>query len=318
MGNLTNIELFSEQIVYTGVWQKNDDGSVSGHWNYASAEFVTDSKTVLLNIDSSSDGAYIKIDDIQERYTVTDSKVELALDGKMHNVRICSRYDGFLTLKEIMVEKDAKFEKPQDRMYIQFIGDSISHFCSSFSFCTPEILGVDYAVVAQAGMSLHDGWGWYPMPEGMVVRRGMESLYTTLGRATETSKLENYDFKICRAPDVLVIFLGTNDYLDTVYDREHHHIDIFANAYCNFVGKLRERFPKAKVYMLQALSDKCCRVEGIDRAFEAVSSKYEDVTLIRTDEWGIEISDDGTHPSADGFRIMGEKLAVYLKESLNL
>ena len=68
--------------------------------------------------------------------------------------------------------------------------------------------------------------------------------------------------------------------------------------------------------MLQALSDKYCRARGIQTAYELISSEIENVTLLPSNEWGVEISSDGTHPSPDGYAFMGEKLAEVLKDKI--
>lgn len=310
------MDIFAPEVIYTGVWQKNDDNTVTAYWNYASAEFKTDSKIIIIGyIDTET--ASVDIDGVETVYTVTDNKVRLETDGEMHSIKIAGKYDARITLASIALEEGSKVLPPDKRPYFQFIGDSISHFSSSFTTKTPRALGVDWSIVAQAGAALHDGWGWYKMPEGMTHRRGIESAYFKLQFPAETSDFTYYNFDICRVPDVIVIFLGTNDYLDCEEHRKRGHIEIFANAYCNFVSLLREKFPKAKIFMLEALSDKCCRVEGIETAHKVVSAKHKDVTLIRSDKWNIEISEDGTHPTPKGATDLANKLTDYLKNELN-
>ena len=42
----------------------------------------------------------------------------------------------------------------------------------------------------------------------------------------------------------------------------------------------------------------------------------DQVTLLPTDTWGIALSPDGTHPSAEGYADLGVKLASYLAPKL--
>ena len=313
--DFSSIELFSSALLFTGVWQKNPDNSVSAYWNYASAEFRTDSSKIIVTYKDTPD-AFIEIDGKEKQYSVQNNEVIIETDGKLHSIRIVGRYDLPITLVSVKVLSSAKVLPPEKRPYIHFIGDSITHFCSSFSFNTPKLLGADYSVVAQAGMSLHDGWGYYKMPEGILIRRGMETMYHKLEFPTKTAELTEYNFEICRVPDVIVIFLGTNDYLDCETHEKMGNIRIFAESYKNFVGMLKERFPDAKIYMLNALSDKYCRARGIEEAHKTISVRFPDVQLVRSNEWGVEISDDGTHPSKNGYVTLTENLAALLKNDL--
>lgn len=310
-----NIDIFSENILYSGVWQKNADNSVTAYWNYSSAEFKTNSKVVTIGY-KNTDSAFVEIDGVETKYTVENNELNINTDGELHSIKIIGRYDARITLAYIHLDEDSKFLPPDKRPYFHFIGDSLTHFCTSFSTRTPRALGVDWSVVAQAGASLHDGWGWYPMPEGMKHRRGLESAYLRLQFPAETCKFSDYNFEICRVPDVIVIFLGTNDYLNAETHRKAGHIEIFANAYLNFVSLLREKFPDAKIYMLEGLNDKYCRVEGIETAHKVISAKHKDVHLIRSDKWNIEISEDGTHPTPEGMICLAEKLTEYFKNEL--
>ena len=165
-------------------------------------------------------------------------------------------------------------------------------------------------------MALTDGWGWYaPHPEAKM-RRGMESTYFGLEFGDESPTLTPYKFKYLRIPDIVVVFLGTNDYLDDPIDEARGNLKIFAEHYLEFIKKLRALYPAATIFMLQALSDKHCRVRGIAGAYELIKENVDNVKLVNSNEWGVEISADGTHPSTPGFTFMGEKLAEVLDGEL--
>ena len=67
---------------------------------------------------------------------------------------------------------------------------------------------------------------------------------------------------------------------------------------------------------MKALSDKFCRNEGIQTAFDTISNKISNVQLIPSDTWQIEISDDGTHPTELGYSQIAKELTAYLKALL--
>ena len=100
------------------------------------------------------------------------------------------------------------------------------------------------------------------------------------------------------------------------YDESRGNINIFAIHYRAFVKKLRDVYKDVPIFMLQALSDKHCRVSGIEAAYNLIRCEVENVTLLPSDKWGVEISNDGTHPTSDGYARMGECLADALNNEI--
>ena len=144
----------------------------------------------------------------------------------------------------------------------------------------------------------------------------MESAYFGLEDGEEAATLTPYKFKHLRKPDIIVIFLGTNDYLDNPDDESRGNIGIFAKHYLAFVKKIRAIHKDTPIYMLQALTDKHCRRRGIEAAYNLICEELDNVTLLPSDNWSIEISSDGTHPTLDGYTRMGECLADALSDEI--
>ncbi len=87
---------------------------------------------------------------------------------------------------------------------------------------------------------------------------GMETRYFVLQLPGDNEQPIPYTFDYCRAPDDIVIFIGTNDYLDDVQNRENGNVQTFAEHYLAFVKRLREKFPHAKVILRNL-----CRINAV-------------------------------------------------------
>lgn len=294
---------------YTGVWQENGDGAVVSYSQIAFCEVGFVGEKLLLEAEPTETAVYY-VDGKETAPTVEGNTLAFAADAGEHLLKIKIYGNSRFALKSLAA--DGFFCVPDNR-YVQFIGDSITHAYPGFSSAAPENLGVDYAVVAHCGMSLVDGWGWYEKPAGMDVRMGMESRYFLLQLPGDHEKATAYTFEYCRVPDELVIFLGTNDYLDSEQSRQKGNVQTFAEHYLAFVKRLREHFPQAKVHIMKPLSDKCCRNEGIDAAYSLISATLPDIHLIPAHTWGVQISADGTHPTPAGYARLAEGMTAYLK-----
>ncbi|MBQ1186676.1 MAG: SGNH/GDSL hydrolase family protein [Clostridia bacterium] len=300
---------------YTGVWQDNIEEEIVSYGAVAFAE-IGFSGSVLEVIGRIFKNATFIIDGGETKPTKTRNGFKFSLNGGNHTLKIRMVERAHFHLKGIKIEADAEVFTTENKPYIHYIGDSISFAYPGFSASSAEKLGLDYSVVAQCGMSLVDGWGWYKMHPDAISRRGMESTYFGLEDGQESATLTPYKFEYLRKPDIIVIFLGTNDYLDMPNDEYRGNIDIFAKHYLAFVKKIRNIFKDVPIFMLQALTDSHCRRRAIKVAYDLINSELDNVTLLSSDEWGVEISKDGTHPSPDGYAHMGECLAKVLKEKI--
>ena len=294
---------------YVGVWQENEEHQLVSYWNRSVAEIGFSGDVVVIQGTAEKPVTFC-VDGGEMLRGIPEGETVLTVGPGEHVLRIITKGESRLRLAGIAVKAGEYVFRTPDKPYLQFIGDSITDACPGYSYSTGENLDVDYSVRAYSGMSLRDGWGWYPVPEGMV-RPGMESMYYQLKGPLDTNRVP-YRITYCRQPDAFVIFLGTNDYLDSESDQNAGHVEIFAETYDRFVTGLASRYPKARFFLLQGLSDKYCRREGILKAWQRMAAHLPQVTLVPSDQWQPEISADGTHPSPKGYMELAEKLTAYL------
>ena len=299
---------------YSGVWQAKD-GALSSYWNQSVAE-VGYSGSKIRVLAQSAANVVIFVDGCEQWRGVLSGDVELVGEAGNHILKIVAPEKSCLAFTGVELPEGQQLLPAVKKPHLLFIGDSITHAKPGFSYTTGENLDVDYEVKAYCGMSLTEGWGWYKVREGRV-RPGMETMFYKLENPVETEELTDYDFQYARVPDAIVIFLGTNDYLDSPEDQAANHVPMFAETYDRFVTQLAQRYPNAKIFIFQALSDKHCRREGILAAYTKMAAHLPQVELIPTDTWNAEISADGTHPAPAGYATLAEKMTEYLKAKMN-
>lgn len=304
----------NETFQFVGVWQEQE-GVLKNYWNRSVAK-VGFTGCVIRVLGNSAGPVAIFVDGCQKWNDPICGNVELSVENGTHELQIVAPEKCRFAFTGVEIPDEESLLVVPEKPYLQFIGDSITHAKPGFSYTTGENLGVDYSVKAYCGMSLRQGWGWYAVKEGQV-RPGMETMYYKLENPVEVDEYTDYRFEYCRVPDAFVIFLGTNDYLDSPEDKAAGNIDTFAETYDRFVTGLAERYPEAKIFIFQALSDKHCRREGILAGYQKMVSHLPQVKLIPTDTWNAGISADGTHPSQEGYATLAEKMTAYLKEEMN-
>ncbi len=303
---------------FTGIWQKNEKNEIVSYGTVSWFEVGFTGECLKLCAVCSGEVLFFVDDNATVPKSGQDDDYYFTSDNGKHILKICIRSTGRIHIRSIAVPVNQHLFRTPDKTYIQFIGDSITHSCPGFSSSVPEALGVDYSVVAYCGMSLKDGWGWYEIPENVKVRPGMESQYFKLEWPNETYDFTDYKFEFCRIPDALIVFLGTNDYLNSEDDRKSGNLDIFADAYCRFVKKLYENYPTTEIFIMKAFSDPLFRNEAIEAAYNRICSIVDDCELIESDKWNVEISSDGTHPSKYGYGQITDYMVKYLRCRLKI
>ncbi len=315
--DFTTIKNTDSKLRYIGRW-RNLSGTMVSSWNksYVTLSFegttlVCDMTVTQNAMTGKTNGTVaVSIDGGEETaMTPQNGKLVIDMDEGKHTVTLSGSGANSLNIKNFYIEKGSALSEVKDRTNVLFIGDSITH-AMTYSRVAAAKLNWDYSVVAQSGMALTDTWGFYAPPDGGE-RVGMETAFFKNESPAATNNFTDYEFKYGEVPDVVVIFLGTNDIGAGQHTSEKDQ-NTFANNYSNFIGNIRAKYPNCKVYMLQALSGAQARYDGIKLAHKTASAKYKDVSLIPTDTYGIEISDDGTHPTQQGYTHMGEKVAEYL------
>lgn len=328
-------------IKYCGTWQalNNDPKTFVSYWNDAYAEIDFTGSEIIAEFDETSKsclkysvdgGSYKDLSNLTGNY-----KINAGSSGK-HTLRIYHHNRQFnIFLKSFMIPDGETFSRTENKEhYIQFIGDSISDAAASFSHRVGPELSWDFACSAVGGMSLRTGYGYTTFTaDGKLI--GMEDAFFHLGYIRENmSGAEQLDyannyfdenspwankFKTGYYPDIVFIFLGTNDGLTSESQK-----DGFISSYKNFVEKLLNLYGKnTKVFILHPLTLSPSDPEGWrykieDAAAEEIIKDYpENVTYIDGDtvkSWNIDISSDGTHPTTTGYDTMTVRISEYLKD----
>lgn len=340
---------------YCGMWQATDvespDTMVS-YWNdaYVEINFTGNSITPVFSRESSFK---IKMDKAEEYSAVYNVKGEITLiaEGEGdHTLRIYgNNRNAHIHFAGVIIPEDEKVSRTPDRPhYIHFIGDSISDNPVSFSHRAGDILGWDFTVTALSGIALERNYGYWNIGYGgdaaSLIKQnfgvnniGMEDAFFKLGipmQKPEISKEEfdyytsryytdelDYNFNTGYTPDIVFIFLGTNDELTSDSDA-----DRFTKAYLSFVERILEIYGNdTKVCILQALSHSSLpndenhpRYTVIRTAARAIKQKYpQNITFIDRDivkGWNVEISSDTTHPSENGYNTLTKCISEFLGE----
>ena len=296
---------------FAGFWEENQDGELVSYKRVAM--FTVGFQGTKIFVNARLDGeAQWYVDDALVEPTVVDGGFRFCVPDGIHRLKAVLVSPNRMYLQG--AETDGVFLEAEAQPYVHFIGDSITHAYPGYASATGEALGVDYSVVAHPGMSLVDGWGWYTLAEGVTERVGMESNYFQLETPDVSSTFTPHSFTYDRKPDVIVIYLGVNDYLTEGSNFNEENPEIFAEKYVNFVQRLREIYPETPVVILQChLPDRTIRINAIADAYARMSEKWDDISLIDTNLWNVDISSDGVHPSQKGYAQMAERMTDILK-----
>lgn len=306
---------------YTGVWQENGEGQIVSYHTSAQLEFgFLGTEIKIFASFTSNEFVKLFLDGEVILPEITDEGIVISnLKNNSHTLKIIAIRHCKIHFKGINLSEEGNIFATKDNTYIQFIGDSITDAYPGFSTAVADELMVDYSIVSLCGISLVDKWGWYKLPEGAEYRHGMETTYFSLQNLQETLSPAEYDFKVSRVPDAFVVFLGTNDYISTVADKEKGNIEIFAEKYCAFLNKIRIHFGDKPFFILQAhRSNDTIRIEAINKAFELFKQTYSPVYLLDCNNWNVELLSDNVHPSDNGYKAMTSKIALFIKEKLEL
>lgn len=305
----------SNYCKFSGIWQENDLKEIVSYGTVASAEIGFDGNAIYIHghfdkgINVFVDDNNVQAEEYREGYIIRTDK------GR-HALKIQSVPGSRIYLKGFEPSLENVFFKTPDKKYVQFIGDSITHAYPGFTDRCAKILNADYSCVATCGMSLVDGWGWYQIPDWLTIRPGMESMFFKLENVNETKNYTDYKFEYCRQPDVILIFLGTNDYINNESEKESGNYEKFANHYLSFVKNLRAHYNDSKIVIMGPVSGSVYRKEATEQAVGLIKSKLKNIYFMKTDAWDIDICSDKTHPTDLGYKQISKKAACFLESLL--
>jgi hypothetical protein len=295
-----------------GHWQENSEGELVSYKRIAMAAICFCGTQITVN--ARLDGAaQWYMDDVQAEPLAAGDGFQFCTEHGEHRLKVVLVSPCRMYLRG--AQTNGEFLTPEKRPYIHFIGDSITHAYPGFASAAGEALGVDYSVTAHCGMSLVDGWGWYPLIDGLKERVGMQSNYFQLETPDVSGVFTPCRFEYSAVPDVIVIYLGVNDYLTEGPTFKEDHPDIFAQNYTAFVRKLRQLYPDVPVVMLQChLPNRTIRINAIADAYGRISREMDQVSLTDTHLWNVAVCADGVHPSEAGYNQLATRMADILKK----
>lgn len=259
----------------------------------------------------------------------------------------------------VSVPTSASLSRTPDRAhYIQFVGDSISDGSQTFAYRVGEKLGWDFSVTSCEAMGIRRNHGWWfvnngykngEYTEGSMARlildnfgvstMGMEDAFFKLGLAENVMTgeeralyAEHYldeegtlecSFTSGNSPDIVFIFLGTNDQLTTETNFEN-----FVNAYADFVARILQTYgDDTQICIMNALTHSVPpeqndegngRYVGIREAALAITKRFpSNIQFIDREKiipWNVEIGSDNVHPTKNGQDTLTEKISEFLMD----
>ena len=249
------------------------------------------------------------------RQLITNKTVELP-DTTLHTVRI---------IADCMSQKENKWEgekgfafkgvtaseggtiygiKPKDKI-IFYYGDSITEginalgdgvkfnsATNSYSWLCSEALGAVHYSVGYSGTGITNG-----IAEG----KSFDNFTSAIDHLSK-DRLVSDGIK----PDVIVINHGCNDSTISTPTAQ------FQTKLLEGIEKLKTMYPGVPIYYVVPFDQKWAIPLGI------IFKNDETVTVIQTKNWATDdmYTDDNGHPSAEGAKILADKLAAALKEQL--
>lgn len=196
---------------------------------------------------------------------------------------------GFIKMDNLIVDRGAKIHQyePLDK-YIQIIGDSLTagqyapnELTDAWSFLFGQYMNVETDIIAKPGICLND-IPLYGMDHGMEVSFFLNS-NPVAGNNGFISD-EAHDFSERRAPDLMIIFLGTND---AGNDAKVAMEDYFETLK-KFLTKVREIYPesKTKIVVTSLLFDPEASPDWNDYQAEIVNY-FDNLYYLRIDDTDI-------------------------------
>lgn len=238
-------------------------------------------------------------DKIPEKETIRFYDFSSYLDGEEHEITVFKRMDAchYFTFHGILLNGAASFKagSPLPKRKIEIYGDSVScgevseaiAFCGmsdpeghngiysnsfySYSWCLARALDAQLHDVAQGGIALQDGEGYFNDPDF----KGMLSTYDKIQYQPSLGDRKAWNFDKY-TPNVVILAIGQNDahpmnYMGEDYDGSK--AKKWREAYKGFIKLLQEKYPKAEIVLTTTIL-------GHDAAWDRA---IEDVTVALAD-----------------------------------
>lgn len=300
---------------FHGRWQETDEAFI-GNWCRPYVEFIFKGQEFTIVTKGPNAEYLVTVDG--EKYVSTEGKSHkltvIVNDSDSHLIRIAKTTTRYF-LEFCGIETEGEITKaPNRKTHYLFIGDSLVDAGCGFSGVIPKKTNSDYTCIAQGGLALCRGRGYYPRPIDRTLedkREGMEDAFYNMQAPIALGEHTPYDLSKAETPDYIFISLATNDMLYT-----EQNVPGYLESFDLFVGKIRALYPNAPIYLPMPFADSenGIRRDSFEKAALAAEKKYSDTKFISVRDWDIEISSDNVHPTAKGYAEYAEKLM----ETLNI
>lgn len=181
----------------------------------------------------------------------------------------------------------------------------------SYAWMTARKLGAQIHDIAQGGIALLDGTGWFHAPDYI----GMETAWDKIHYHPELGGISGWDFEKY-TPQAVIVAIGQNDSNPKDYMAEDYCGEMavrWRQHYGQFLKNLRSRYPLARIICITTL---LYHDEAWDRAIGQVVSELGDAGVT---QYTFKRNGKGTpgHLRIPEAEEMAEELAAYI-ESLHV
>ncbi|WP_167956955.1 SGNH/GDSL hydrolase family protein [Anaerosporobacter faecicola] len=220
------------------------------------------------------------------------------LEDKEHEILLFKRMDGchYFTLFGFVIDEKAKLyqtEKLPERR-IEVYGDSVSagevsealeymkkpdpqhngeysNAWYSYTWITARKLGAQLHDIAQGGIALLDGTGWFCAPEFYGMEHNWDKIKYNPHLGTKTA----WDFKKY-TPHVVIVAIGQNDNHPFDYMKEDYNgveAKHWRESYKKWICTIRKTYPKAWIVLTTTILE---HDKNWDSSIEAVTKELQD------------------------------------------
>ena len=238
-------------------------------------------------------------------------------------------------IEKIFTDTDAVIKPLSNKQrFVEFVGDSITcgygvddedplhgfstkteDVTKAYAYMTAEKLDADYSIVALSGYGIISGYtGTGVQNTKELLSPYYESVAFSYQRADNiVPHTIKWDFKK-RQPDLIVVFLGTNDDSYCLDDKQKQ--DDFCRNYAVFLKKIRKNNPDSQILcILGTMTDRL--FPFVEQAVECYCCENSD-SKVTARKMPVMSPDDGLaadyHPSYITQKKAAEKLTAFIKE----
>ncbi len=264
---------------------------------------------------------YIDGERVEQRLTATADTTELVIanfdTAELHNVRFVKQTEpqfSLCTLKSVTLTGELGDAPAQKPLYIEFLGDSITcgygnlgtsssedpgnqvwhDGTQSFAAFTALALDADFSMIGCSGIGVNKG---YPAFD-------MQQFYEKTSFFRDSTS-EGSDHVFGRAPDAIVINLGTNDYPHGATEQE------FKDSVKNLITFVRTAYDKdiPIVWVHNMMGE--CRFAWTEAVLEEMGGESAGIYSVRCN--ASHLGTNG-HPNIAGHQNASKHLLKTLKE----